>query len=330
MIARSDLVRWRSPLLLALVMAFGLAVVKWGPSAGRLMSNDLGFGPPLLDAAPLDYSVGYLASVWPAMVLGILMAAAIEAALPRTWIVGLLGRASLRASAIGGLASLPTMLCSCCAAPIAVGLRRNGSTAGAALAFWLGSPLLNPAVLVFLALALPWPFAALRFVAGVALVFGACYLIGRLAPSSRVPPGAWTDPADVRVRPLGAAALRYALVLVPEWIILGLAVGVARAWLLPQVPAVGASDPVALVAAAVGGTLFMIPTAGEIPIAQALLGLGFGAGPVAALVVTLPALSLPSLAMVRRAFPARVLAATTALVVLVGALAGAVAAATVP
>lgn len=325
MIARPDLARWRSPLLLAVVTASGLAVVKWGPYAGRLISKDLGFGPSLLDAQPLEYAVSYLASVWPAMVLGIVMAAAVEAALPRTWIVELLGRASLRSSAIGGLASLPTMLCTCCAAPVAVGLRRNGTAPGAALAFWLGSPLLNPAVLVFLALALPWPFAALRLIAGVGLVFGACHLVGRLAPRSSLPQGPWADPADARARPFVAIALRYARVLLPEWIVLGLVVGVARAWLLPQVPALGANDPAALAAAALGGTLFMIPTAGEIPIAQALLGLGLGAGPVAALVVTLPALSLPSLAMVRGAFPPRVLVATTALVIVVGALAGAAA-----
>lgn len=66
------------------------------------------------------------------------------------------------------------------------------------------------------------------------------------------------------------------------------------------------------------GTLFVIPTAGEIPIIQGLALLGVGLGPVGALILTLPALSLPSMLMVRRAFPARVIAATGASVFVLG------------
>jgi uncharacterized membrane protein YraQ (UPF0718 family) len=54
----------------------------------------------------------------------------------------------------------------------------------------------------------------------------------------------------------------------------------------------------------------VIPTAGEIPIIQGLLAAGVGTGPVGALILTLPALSLPSMLMIRRAFPARVIVAT--------------------
>ena len=40
-----------------------------------------------------------------------------------------------------------------------------------------------------------------------------------------------------------------------------------------------------------------------------MLSLGLGAGPAGALLMTLPPISLPSLAMVSRSFPPRVLAA---------------------
>ena len=56
---------------------------------------------------------------------------------------------------------------------------------------------------------------------------------------------------------------------------------------------------------AVAGTLFVIPTAGEVPIVQAMFALGMGAGPAGALIMTLPAVSLPSLAMLSRIFSLR-------------------------
>ena len=53
---------------------------------------------------------------------------------------------------------------------------------------------------------------------------------------------------------------------------------------------------------AIAGTLFVIPTAGEVPIVQAMLSLGVGVGPAGALLMTLPPISLPSLAIISRSF----------------------------
>lgn len=52
----------------------------------------------------------------------------------------------------------------------------------------------------------------------------------------------------------------------------------------------------------------------------ALLALGVSAPVAAALLITLPAISVPSLVMVRRVFPAKVLGGTTAGVLALGLL----------
>lgn len=319
--ARIPLTRWSSVGAIGIAVA-GIAVVKWWPYGTRLFEGNVRFGGSLLDAPPLDYALRYLAAVWPAMVVGVLIAALVDSMIPHAWLERVLGRASLRSSVIGGVAGMPTMMCSCCAAPVAVGMRNSGASVGAAIAFWLGNPLLNPAVVAFLLLTLPWQFTLLRVVAGVVLVFGVAHLVARMASDAPIARPSRLGMAGPRTFP--ATLARYALTLLPEWAVLGLLLGFARAWLLPAIPQ-GDAGAIGIAAAAVGGTLFMIPTAGEIPIAQALRQLGVGAGPVAALIVTLPALSLPSLAMVWGSFPARALLATTALVALVGALAGVVA-----
>jgi uncharacterized protein len=77
-----------------------------------------------------------------------------------------------------------------------------------------------------------------------------------------------------------------------------------------------------IVGLAVAGMLFAIPTAGEIPLIQTMLGYGVGAGPAGALLMTLAPLSLPSLVMLARTFPTRVLLALAGLTVALGILGG--------
>ncbi len=113
-----------------------------------------------------------------------------------------------------------------------------------------------------------------------------------------------------------------ALWLIPEYIVLVLLLGAARAWLFPHVgPEVGESLGWIL-AFAVAGTLFVIPTAGEVPIIQAMLSLGVGVGPAGVLLVVLPPISVASLAMVGGAFRLRLLATVAVGIVAIGVVGG--------
>jgi uncharacterized membrane protein YraQ (UPF0718 family) len=220
---------------------------------------------------------------------------------------------------------------------LAVSLRRRGVPAGSALSYWLGNPVLNPAVLVFIAVLLPWQWVAVRIAAGVLLVFAAAPLIARLAAPKTVPdPAAMNQDADDddEVVTGRAAAARFArsfgklaVGLIPEYIVVVFAVGLARAWLFPLGGRLASWGILAILLLAVTGALFVIPTAGEIPIILGLLALGIGAGPTGALLLVLPALSLSSLVMVSRSFPKRTLAAAFGVVVLLGLCCGLVLAA---
>jgi uncharacterized protein len=68
--------------------------------------------------------------------------------------------------------------------------------------------------------------------------------------------------------------------------------------------------------------LFVIPTAGEVPIIQAMLALGMGVGPAGALLMTLPPVSVPSFAMLAGSFRPRVLVLVGAVVVVFGVTGG--------
>ena len=219
------------------------------------------------------------------------------------------------------------MMCSCCSPPVAVSVRRQGAPTASSLAYWLGNPILNAAVLVFMAIVLPWQWVTVRVLIGVVLIFGLAPLVARLHKTDRRAEPTWSEaelePSSKGV--LGAserylrALARLAVTLLPEYLVFVLLIGGTRGWLFPTSHHLGAW---AVVLFAVGGTLFVIPTAGEIPIIQGLLKGGFGAEPVGALLVTLPAVSLPSMAMVSRAVSTRVVVSTAAMVAALGVVAG--------
>ena len=220
---------------------------------------------------------------------------------------------------------------------MAVGLRKNGASPGAAATLWLGNPTLNPAVLVFIVLTLGWPWAVLRLVLGMALIAAAAAVTVRLtAAGHRDVPEVDADTLDAtgaRVKedtgPHASlprmwlrSVLRLGLRLTPEYLIMIGLLGAARVFLFPTGAFTLGHGALVLVGLAIGGTLFAIPTAGEIPIIQTMLASGIGAAPAGVLLLTLAPLSLPSMVMLGRALPARVLAAFAGLTVVAGLAAG--------
>ncbi|SEI43091.1 permease [Paraburkholderia diazotrophica] len=329
------------PVFVLLAIA-GLFYVKWFPyynraftaasthSIGASILMGSAASPPTPSwSAALGYALAYGKAIWQAMVLGLLLGSAVQALLPVRWVARLLGKTGFGSVAAGGLLSLPGMMCTCCAAPVVAGLRERQASPGGAIAFWLGNSVLNPATLVFMGFVLGWQWAGLRVVLGAAMVFGLGYLVNRLVTPTEA------QAADARLIELVdeqragspfarwiSIFVRMAVRLVPEYIVLVLLLGAARAWLFPHVgPEIG-NDFVWIVALAVAGMLFVIPTAGEVPIIQAMLSLGMGVGPAGALLMTLPPISVPSLAMLARSFRPRVLTIVAVSVVGFGIVAG--------
>ncbi len=318
---------------------------KWAPYAGRvteLSGSRAWSGTSLLESAGVEqgsapsltagvaFTRAYALAVWKAVVAGLVLAAAVQVLVPRAWLLQVLTRRRSSTSAlVGGLLATPSMMCSCCAAPVASALRRSGAPTAGVVAYWLGNPLLNPAVVVFLALVAPWEWAATRVAVGLLLVVCGAALVARLA-GDRVDPAAVAAVSQVTAAaPEGGTARRFAttlartaLVVVPEYLLVVLVVGSFSGWLFPLGDSAASWGVLAALAAVLLGTLMVIPTAGEIPLAQGLALAGLGGGVVGALLVTLPALSLPSMVMVSRALTWRV-TLLTAGVVAAGGLAAA-------
>jgi uncharacterized protein len=323
------------------VFVAGLLWAKWMPYAAKALraqqthhwsgSSVLTVGGARTGDGPSWHAAttffhAYFSSIWPALVVALLISASVQALMPRSWLPRMLNRRRLISSALaGGVASMPSMMCTCCAAPVAVTLRRNGVTRVAALAYWLGNPLLNPAVLVFLFFVAPWQWTLTRMMVGIATVVGVAASVGlvtRARGAGEPLPeaiAASDEESTAAARRFVRALLRLCLILLPEYAVMVLIVGVFLGWLL-TLTQIAHHGLVIVVLAAIVGTLIVIPTAGEIAILQGLALLGVSSGTLGALLITLPAVSVPGAAMVARSFGWKAIATTTVLVIAAGLL----------
>ncbi|HFZ8996084.1 TPA: permease [Citrobacter freundii] len=327
--------QWWKPALFFLVVIVGLWYVKWQPYYGKAFTaaETHSIGKSILaqaDANPWraawDYALIYFIAVWKAAVLGVLLGSLIQVLIPRDWLLRTLGQSRFRGTLFGTLFSLPGMMCTCCAAPVAAGMRRQQVSMGGALAFWMGNPLLNPATLVFMGFVLGWHFAAIRLVAGLAMVLVVATLVQKWVKEPLPADAPLTVAVD---EPQGGFFSRWGKALwvlfwntIPAYILAVLVLGAARVWLFPH--ADGAIDDTLMwvIAMAIAGCLFVIPTAAEVPIVQTMMMAGMATAPALALLMTLPAVSLPSLIMLRKAFPAKALWLTGVLVAVAGVIVG--------
>jgi uncharacterized membrane protein YraQ (UPF0718 family) len=320
----------------------GVFYAKWFPYGAKLApvstTHQLGTSivtggasraPAVGLAAAWQYFVAYFQDIWVALVVGLVIGAGVQTLLPDQWLLKILGKTGWGSAGVMAAAAVPSMMCTCCSAPIAVGLKRQRVSTGAVLAYWLGNPVLNPATIIFMGFVLGWNWSLLRIVMGLILVAGGVYLGNRLEGQDasealeKMTAAAPAEPqqgtqASQFFRQLG----RLALGLLPEYIIIVAVLGAVRAWLFPAMsPGLGHSVLLTL-GLAVAGTLFVIPTAGEIPIVQSLMSYGLGLASAGTLMITLPAVSLPSMAMVSQAISKRTLAYVAVWVAVAGLVTG--------
>jgi hypothetical protein len=325
-------------LVVAIIVVAGFAWAKWLPYAAKidlLDSTGVWEGTSMLATAGdtpslsggWEFLVAYTSAVWKALVVALLLAAALDALVSKQWLARLLSRGGdLRQAGTGALLSLPSMMCTCCTAPVTVTLRRAGAGIAAVVGHWLGNPLLNPAVLVFLFLVAPWQWGVTRGVVGLAVVIAASLIAARLADETAAPTPVPEDEPGPRLAELPGRFLgslwRLGRVLVPEYAVVVLLVGAFSGWLSRFTELTGSGGIVALLVALAVGLLLVVPTGGEIPVMIGLAALGAGTGVLGVLLITLPALSLPSMVMVARALSVRITLATAG-VVAAGGLLGA-------
>ena len=218
-----------------------------------------------------------------------------------------------------------TPFCSCSAVPLFIGFVSAGVPLGVTFSFLIAAPMVNEVALVLLFGLVGWQVAVtyLAFGLGIAIVAG--FIIGKLRLEGwlqdwvrDIHSGANTPVAVEEERlsmvdryRMGIEAVREIFGKVWMWIILGIAMGALIHGYVPQdlmVRIMGAEAWWSVPAAVVMGIPMYTNAAGVIPIVEALLGKGAALGTVLAFMMSVIALSLPEMIILKQVLTLRLIA----------------------
>ena len=223
-----------------------------------------------------------------------------------------------------------TPFCSCSAVPLFIGFVEAGLPLGVTFSYLVAAPMVNEVALVMLFGLFGWQIAGLYLASGMVIAVAAGLIIGRLRMERYVEDFVY----QVKVGGSGLEAERlswherFTIALdstrqivgkVWPYVIIGIGIGAAIHGFVPEdalAGVMGSSSPLAVPAAVALGVPLYSNAAGVIPIVAVLLDKGVPLGTAMAFMMSVVALSIPELVILRRVIKPRLLA------VFVGVVAG--------
>jgi uncharacterized membrane protein YraQ (UPF0718 family) len=228
------------------------------------------------------------------------------------------GVANVMAASLG----VVTPFCSCSAVPLFIGFVQAGVPLGVTFSFLIAAPLVNEVALTLLFGMFGWKIALLYLGLGLSVAIVAGWTIGRLKMEAyledwvrdmpRIHATAEDLPMSLSDRiDAGFASVREIVGKVWPYVLGGIAIGAAIHGWVPQefMASIMGKDawwsvPVAVLI----GVPMYTNAAGVIPIVQALLAKGAALGTVLAFMMSVIALSLPEMVILRKVLKLRLIA----------------------
>ena len=222
------------------------------------------------------------------------------------------------AAALGVL----TPFCSCSSVPLFIGFVSAGVPLGVTFSFLIAGPMVGPVGLGLLFALVGWKVAAVYLVFGFAVATLAGWVIGRLRLEgwlqdwvrelNAVPPPDLPEERPTfrdRIR-IGIEQVREIVGRVWIWVVAGITVGALIHGYVPEdlmVRIMGGEAWWSVPAAVIVGIPMYTNAAGVMPIVEALLGKGAALGTVLAFMMSVIALSLPEMIILRQVLTLRLI-----------------------
>jgi hypothetical protein len=240
----------------------------------------------------------------------------------------LAGRSEFVGNVLAALLGIVTPFCSCSAVPLFIGFVTAGVPLGVTFSFLIPAPMVNEIALVLLYGLLGWKVAALYLATGLLVAIVAGWVIGRLGMEEHIE--SWvrelrTSGSAIEDERLswadrfsrGWEAVREIVAKVWIYVVLGIAVGAGIHGYVPEgalaaIMGRGAwwSVPLAVVI----GVPMYSNAAGIVPVVHALLEKGAALGTVLAFMMSVIALSLPEMVILRKVLMPRLIGVFIAVV----------------
>ena len=207
-----------------------------------------------------------------------------------------------------------TPFCSCSSVPLFIGFVEAGIPLGVTFSFLIASPMINEVAAVILVGILGWKLAALYVASGLAVAYLGGIAMERFRPERWVEEYVWNIHMGQSNLPQPDRSFRgrhrYALGEVKEivgriwkWVLAGIAVGALFHGYVPEqwvTDHLGGDAWYTVPAAVLLGVPLYSNATGVIPIAEAMLGKGVALGTTLALMMSIAALSLPEMLILRK------------------------------
>ncbi len=238
------------------------------------------------------------------------------------------GKSEFAGNIMAALLGIVTPFCSCSAVPLFIGFVTAGVPLGVTFSFLIAAPMVNEIALALLYGLLGWRVAALYLGTGLFVAVTAGWVIGRLHLENHVEdwvgqmkPGSAASPENgmtwsERIR-YGWEAVKEILGRVWLFVLLGIAVGALIHGYVPEgfMASIMGKNSWWSVPLAVGmGVPMYANAAGIIPVVEALLGKGAALGTVLAFMMSVIALSLPEMIILRKVLKPRLIGTFIAVV----------------
>jgi uncharacterized membrane protein YraQ (UPF0718 family) len=227
------------------------------------------------------------------------------------------GVANVMAASLG----VVTPFCSCSAVPLFIGFVQAGVPLGVTFSFLIAAPMVNEVALTLLFGLFGWRIALLYLALGLAVAIVAGWIIGRLRMEACIEDWVRDMPRIVaRVGPrltladrvdAGLSSVREIVGKVWPYILAGIAIGAVIHGYVPEAfmaSIMGKDAWWSVPLAVLVGVPMYTNAAGVIPIVQALLAKGAALGSVLAFMMSVIALSLPEMVILRRVLKVRLIA----------------------
>jgi uncharacterized membrane protein YraQ (UPF0718 family) len=234
----------------------------------------------------------------------------------------LAGRHESVGNVLAALLGIFTPFCSCSAVPLFIGFVTAGVPLGVTFSFLIAAPMVNEIALILLYGLLGWKVAALYLLTGLAVAIVAGWVIGRLNMEGHIEgwvrelrlsdatiPDERLSWADRLVR--GREAVRDIVGKVWPYVVAGIAVGAGIHGYVPEgalAAIMGKGAWWSVPAAVLLGVPMYSNAAGIVPVIHALLEKGAALGTVLAFMMSVIALSLPEMVILRKVLMPRLIA----------------------
>lgn len=240
----------------------------------------------------------------------------------------LAGRSEGVANVMAALLGIVTPFCSCSAVPLFIGFVQAGVPLGVTFSFLISAPMVNEVALTLLFGMFGWKVALLYLGLGLSVAIVAGWVIGRLRMEAHLEDWVRDMPrTSARFEDSGAtladrvqagfAAVREIVGKVWPYILAGIAIGALIHGYVPEsfmASFMGKDAWWSVPLAVLMGVPMYTNAAGVIPIVQALLAKGAALGTVLAFMMSVIALSLPEMIILRKVLKLRLIATFVAVV----------------